>query len=66
MTDGLTTIQVTDEQRDRLESRTTEGEPIRAGLERLLDDSGVLFDEAEIRRIAREEAEGVITDYNRL
>ena len=59
MTDGLTTIQVTDEQRDRLEQRTTEGEPIRAGLERLLDDSGVLFEEAEIRRIAREEAEQV-------
>ena len=60
-----TTIQVTTEQYRELQKRTTENEPIRKGIDRLIDGTGVLFAEAEIRQMAREEAQEVIESYKR-
>jgi len=49
---GTTTIQITDEQRDKLEKYLNDGEPVRNALERLLgNENGELWTEQEIRDI---------------
>jgi len=49
---SMTTIQITDEQRDKLEKYLNDGEPVRNALDRLLgNEGGEMWTEQEIRDI---------------
>jgi len=57
-----TTIQLDKATKSKLDKRKTPSESYNDAVQRLLEDKGVLFDEAEIRRIARSEVEAAIDD----
>lgn len=60
MTD--TTIRLSDETKARLDKRKTDSESYDEAVSRILDDSGVLFEESEIRALAREEVEQAVRE----
>ena len=58
-----TTIQISQENKQRLDARKTDSESYDDALTRVLDDSGVLFTEDEIRELARDEAEDAVEAF---
>lgn len=60
MTNDVTTIQLKRETKTALDKRKTESESYDAAVRRLLDESpGVLWTEAEIRGLVRDEIESL-------
>lgn len=61
---GTTTIQITEEQREKLERLRNDGEPVRNALDRLLgNENGELWTEKEIRDVADRQIERSLREY---
>lgn len=61
---GKTTIQISDETKERLDKRKHDNESYDTAVNRILDDDpGVLFTEDDIRGMARAEAKDMIRQY---